>query len=91
MSIHFMLSRHTKECDRDEVPVPEDTFKYIQLPIQSTTVDRVEDLCEDKSIEDQGLDNSVVFRVDCTVGGGMVAQNAETKKVENQRDDDLIS
>lgn len=46
---------------------------------------------EDKSIEDHGLDNTVLFRVDRAVGGGTVAQDTETKKMKNQRDDDLVS
>jgi len=45
----------------NEVPVFEDPFKDVQVSIQAPAIDRIEDLGEDKGVEDEGLDHKVVL------------------------------
>lgn len=61
------------------------------MPVKSPAIDRVEDLRKDKSVEDEGLDNGVLFRIDQRVVRVGITEDPEAEEMEDESDDDLIS
>ena len=75
---------HTNQSDGNEIPIPTDAFENVQLPVQPTAIDRIENLGKDERIEDKRLNNEV------TVSGRRQPQYFRSKKVKHESNDDLV-
>lgn len=70
--------------DEDEEQVAVDADKHVELVVETTAVELVEDLHPDEHVEDDGIELELFGR-----DGGVVAEDGVAGKVENQDDDDL--
>jgi hypothetical protein len=76
--------RHTNEGDHNEVSIPGDTFKYVELVIEPPAINRVEDLSEDEGVKHECRHNRVAL-ISVIVTKDLVAE-----EVEDEDDDDLV-
>ena len=53
--------RRTDEGDHNEIPVPKDALKDVELVVEPSAIKRVEDLSEDKGVEHECLHNLVTL------------------------------
>ena len=65
--------------------VLQQAFKDVELAVRSSRIERFEDLCKHKDVEDYRLHNRVIRR------GVLKVENLQTTKVNDERDGNLIS
>ena len=65
-------------------------MENVETIVESPRDDRVENLREDEYVEDQGLDNSVVFFLKRSVSFVVESENLGTKEMEDESDGCLI-
>lgn len=88
--ISWTGDKHAYKGDNNEIVILRQSFEDIELAVQSSTIDGVEDLAKDKGVEDHGLQDVLIMKFVNLDSFVMEAEDCGTRKVEDENDGSLI-